>query len=104
MFFDTDEISLQISSVIMPSWESVDRKSGVRPFHAISYRIQGDAEFICKNETTRVASGDVIFVPAGCEYSLRAEKEQLVVVHFSSSSELPKKIRHFKPKDANYFE
>lgn len=104
MFFRSSDISLKNISVYNLQWKKVNRKSYPRPFHAISYRIKGNAEFIFDNGCIHVNAGDILFVPQGFKYTLRATDEELFVIHFSSDSALPDTIKKITPENKMYFE
>lgn len=104
MFLDLNDFNFEFLSILNPSWENNNGDSGIRPYHALSYRIIGDAEFKHSSKTTVVGSGDLAFVPAFCEYTLQAQKENLFVIHFRSDDNLPKMIRTFHPKTPQYYE
>ncbi len=104
MFFKSKNISLDIISVLSLKWESQNAKSGLRPFHALSYRIKGDTKFITKENELCVESNELTFVPANLQYTMQASNENLIVIHFLSDSVLPNKIKKFSPKNPAYFE
>lgn len=104
MFFVSNNISLDIISVIDLEWENQNAKSGLRPFHALSYRIKGDADFITDKKDISVGSNELVFVPANLQYTMRASNEKLIVIHFLSDSVLPNEIKKISPKNSAYFE
>ncbi len=104
MFFKTSDITLYIASVLKLSWEERNENSDLRPYHAISYRIKGDAQFVHESGSTFAKTGDIVFVPARYNYTLKASGEKLIVVHFSSNSNLPGSIHCMTPENASYFE
>lgn len=104
MFFDSNDISLKITTVLNLEWENTNKESAIRNFHALSYRIKGNGTFNHNNGSTTVKSGDIVFVPAFYKYSLASEDEQLIVIHFNSSDNLPDTIKRFRPNNAKYFE
>ena len=104
MFFKSKNISLDIISVLSLEWESQNAKSGLRPFHALSYRTKGDAKFITEENELYVGSNELTFVPANLEYSMVASNENLIVIHFLSDNVLPNKIIKFSPNNPAYFE
>ena len=104
MFFDLNNFNLEFISILNPSWESNNGASGICPYHALSYRVIGDAEFTHVNGVTHVASGDLIFVPAFYEYTMQAQTENLYVIHFHSNDPLPQNIKTFRSKTPQYFE
>lgn len=104
MFFELDTLNFELISVLNPTWKSNNGPSGIRPYHALSYRITGDAEFTHANGDTHVGNGDIIFVPALYEYTMQAKEENLFVIHFQSDEALPKNMKTFRSKTPQYFE
>ncbi len=104
MFFCTDNMSFKITTVLELGWESRNDRSGIRPHHALSYRIKGNTEFIHNNDRTRVKTGEIAFVPAFYEYTQLSSEENLIVIHFLSDDKFPKTIKYFRPENPGYFE
>lgn len=104
MFFGLNNFNFEFISILNPSWESNNGASGIRPYHALSYRVTGDAEFTHSNGVTHVASGELIFVPSCYEYTMHAQAEILYVIHFQSNDPLPQNIKTFHSKAPQYFE
>ena len=69
----------------------------------MSFRINGEAEFIYGKGSTIVKSKDMIFVPKGIDYTLKTKEEELIVVHLTCESDLPQEIRKFTTAP-HYFE
>ena len=104
MFFPTNDIDFKILSVLDLNWEHSKGESGVRPYHALSFRVTGNAEFKHNTGITKVSGGDMIFVPSYFKYSLDAQNEQLYVVHFVSDDMLHDHIATFHAENPSYFE
>lgn len=104
MFFDLNNINFELISILNLTWESTTGSSGIRPYHALSYRVTGNAEFTHANGITVVGNGDLIFVPAFYEYTLQAHTENLFVIHFQSNNPLPERIKTFHSKAPQYLE
>lgn len=103
MFFQTDDLSLTILSVLEIDTENNSGSSTDRPYHALSFRIDSNATFLHAGETTVAKTGDILFVPQHYKYTLKTDREHLIVVHFSSEADLPKRIKKFTPADQGYF-
>lgn len=103
MFFSEENLSLKLLSVIAPDWHRRDDNSGLRTFHALSYRIEGNAEFNYKDKSLTVNSGEIAFVPAYLNYNLKCGRERLIVIHFETKDKLSQEITAFKPKSPAYF-
>lgn len=106
MFFNTNSISFEVLSVLSLGWDKRNDKSGSRTYHALSYRINGDAKFIHEDLRVSAKTGDIVYVPPDYEYTLKVNtlEENLIVVHFISDSDLPKKIKCFHTENHSYFE
>lgn len=103
MFFETENININILSTHELNWQAKSEYSDTRPFHALSFRIVGDAKFIHNKDITPATTGDILFVPAYCDYRLDCENEHLIVIHFQTDAKLPNQIRRFTPENPAYF-
>lgn len=103
MFFNTNDFDVKIISLLELNWEKTNKSSGVRPFHALSFRLNGDAVFYHHTTKTIVKSGDIVFVPAHYPYTLTSGKEHLFVIHFITDTPLPNTITSFSPQNFPYF-
>lgn len=97
MFFNTADFSVDAIEAYKLSWPSQDAVSPLRPFHALSLRVRGNARFIHGETAVAVRSGDIVFVPAYYRYRLVAGQEELFVLHFCSEAPLPQQIVRFSP-------
>lgn len=103
MFSKLNDINFEFLSVLNLNWSSSNGASGIRPYHSLSFRIKGCADFIHQNGTTHVESGDLIIVPAFYEYTLKAKEEVLIVLHFHTNVKLPENIEVFHSENIQYF-
>lgn len=104
MFFDVNNMNFDILSVLSLNWDYRNEKSGERPYHALSYRIHGNADFIHEKGITHTETGEIIFVPAFFEYFQQAKDEKLVVIHLDSITPIAKDIKIFRPRNPQYFQ
>ena len=104
MFFEQSAFSAHLLTVLDLEWESQNRSSGTRPYHALSCRTNGSSSFITDDGTVEVKKGEVTFVPAGLVYTHKSGHEQLMVIHFTADRPLPHRILTHKPQDTAYFE
>ena len=80
----------RIVSALELEWEPRREHAVARSFHAISFRIKGNAVFEHGKESSTVGAGDVAFVPAGYSYTLdEKSRAHLFVIHFET---VPDKI------------
>ena len=104
MFFRNDVISARLLTVLDLEWESQNLGSGMRPYHALSFRMEGLSTFITEQGSVDVKKGEIAFVPAGLIYNHQSGHEKLIVIHFTADQPLPQEILRFKPQNPAYFE
>ncbi len=104
MFFETNVFSVNSIAVFKLNWGNRYENSDIRPYHALSYRIKGDAKFISAKEIVKARTGDIIFVPAYHPYTLSSGEEQIYVIHFTANKKLPEKIKNFSPESTVFYE
>lgn len=90
---------IKILSVHELQWKKCEkRESSIRRFHALSYRIKGNAEFKTTDRTIHAETGEIAYVPKNISYSMKHGEEHLYVVHFDmDNSKDLKLIEKFKP-------
>ena len=88
----------KILSVLELSWGEDERKTESRPFHALSFRMQGGADFKVCGKTISVPKNSILFVPKGLPYEMKHTREHLYVVHFKTDKEfVDESLFHFIP-------
>ena len=93
MFPDSKTEYYRILSVLELEWDERRERAERRDFHALSFRIKGNAVFEHGKKKDTVGTGDIAFVPKGFDYTLDAKScEHLYVVHFEM---LPEKAEEF---------
>ena len=91
------DFKLKILSVHSFSWGKQQKYAYPRPFHALSLRIDGEADFIHDKETYTVKRNDIIFVPKNYDYIIDSKAaEKLIVIHFDTDVNFSK-IETFSP-------
>lgn len=103
MFFKTNDFDISIQSALELNWKKRNDYSDIRPYNALSIRVNGDAVFEHENGQTRAKSGDIVFVPSFFNYKLISGNERLYVIHFLSEKTLCDSIKCFSPKNTAYF-
>ena len=98
--FANELANVKILTALELHWNSNIRNSEIRPFHALSFRLRGDATFINKDKRICASSNDVVFVPKGMQYTLDHGSEHLYVVHFDTDTPLPNEITVIHPHNA----
>ncbi|MGN0177860.1 MAG: AraC family transcriptional regulator [Monoglobaceae bacterium] len=97
---------IKILSVHELQWKRCEKRdSSVRRFHALSYRIKGNAVFKTEHRTIHTRTGEIAYVPKGVSYSMEHDEEHLYVVHFDmDNSEDLKNIEKFSPSNNIIFQ
>ena len=104
MFFKSANIDIKILSVIQMGWQRVNARAGARPFHTLSFRLEGGATFFSEDKQLLTAQQDeIVFVPAEYDFSKQAGKGKILAIHFTSESDLPQEILRFSPLNPGYF-
>jgi AraC-like DNA-binding protein len=104
VFFGTSNVEAKILTVIQMGWQRVNARAGFRPFHTLSYRLVGDARFFSEErELMEVREGEIVFIPAGFDFTKQAGEGRIVAVHFVSDSELPTEMLRFSPENSSHF-
>lgn len=104
MFFDTNNISADLISVIELQWEKVNDRAGKRPFHTLSFRMVGGATFLLdEQESLYVDESEIVYVPENYDFQKQAEHGKIIAIHFTSNSVMPEKMLKFKPRNPNFF-
>ena len=104
MLFEKMDFSFEILTILELTWQKRYASSGIRSYHALSFRIQGNSTFLYNTKKIEAKTGEVIFVPAYCEYTQIAENEKVIVVHFSSNFDFSTEITKFHTDNPQYFE
>lgn len=100
-----DEISnFRIISVLELSWDEVDAPAIPRPYHALSFRIKGDATFTVAQKKITANKNDLIFVPQDLGYTLSAKNEHLFCIHFLAENINSDEIFSFSPSNSIIFD
>ena len=84
MFFEKFTPNIKILSVLKLSWNESNDYAKPRKFHAISFRIKGNANYVLEGQNLSVTNGDLLFVPQNVGYHIESKHEELYVIHFKS--------------------
>ncbi len=102
--FDEGLKNVEILAVLELSWHDVDQKALPRPYHALSFRIKGDNEFITANETIGAVTNDIVFVPKGVGFHQKAGDEKLYCIHFLADGADADRIVKFSASNGVLFQ
>ena len=100
MFFEREGISFNILDVVELAQRNVNIQNKGRNFNALSLRLSSDAIIRTKNEEIRMSDNTVSYVPARLAYSREATKDEMIVVHFETSSYHTKNIEFFQSEES----
>lgn len=103
MFFDTSDFVAEKIEVFHLKRAPYRKASDVRPFHAISFRVYGNAKYETTDKTICAEKGDLLFVPAYVTYTKDTQAESFYVVHFTAKEHIGDKLRHLSPKNPKLF-
>lgn len=82
MLFDMDSVSVKLLDVLYWQDEQTEAKNTYRRFHALSLRLQSDAQFEHNGQVLQMHDRDLIFAPKGCSYVRRCGVDKMIVFHF----------------------
>lgn len=84
MFFEQDDINLQVISVYKFNFENSKGFCEGKNHYMLSLRVEAKdmTEFEFRNQTYHLEKNDLIFIPPNSPYTRRTKKEELIVFHF----------------------
>ncbi len=95
-----EKITYKIISVLKLSWDKGSAVAKERPYHALSIRLDGDAEFLNEEDRLTVGCGDIVYVPSGVGYRITAkERETVIAVHFEMLDKHLNRLELFHPNN-----
>ncbi|MBQ2942423.1 MAG: helix-turn-helix transcriptional regulator [Clostridia bacterium] len=104
MFFKTKAINCEPISVFLIERPKCISSGIPRPYHALSFRLEGNSSFKCKDTYMHAKSKDIVFAPAYLQYELNCEEEVLYIVHFNSDTPLSDDLLIFTPSFPHQYE
>ncbi len=78
---------VKILSVLELAWEKNDLFVPARPYHSLSFRMQGGAYFADGERSAEVDEGGILYMPEGVGYDLKTEANRLYAVNFEADFE-----------------
>ncbi len=83
--FATQLFSFKILSVLKLTWNKHYKYAFPRAFHALSFRVKGNAEFIHESKKFIANENSLLFMPKDYDYIIDAKQnEEVIVIHFDS--------------------
>lgn len=96
--------NIKIDSALSFDWNKNSTYARARKYDALSFRIKGDAFYQHGDENYTVQKHDILFVPAHYDYTLTANKEEVVyVIHFFIENSNFDKLHIFRPLNPDVF-
>lgn len=95
MFFQNLECNLKILTVQKLSWSNYDSHTGPRKYHALAFRVKGNAHIECSGKKYDIYNKDTLFIPHHLGYHITAKDEELYVIHFTCPINGHEEIIHF---------
>ncbi|MBQ8849910.1 MAG: helix-turn-helix transcriptional regulator [Clostridia bacterium] len=99
MFFEKDILAFNILDVIELKQKNISMFNSGRNYNALSFRSRADTLLRTEKEEHHVGTNYVSFVPARLDYSRISSIDELIVVHFDTTSRISRSIECFEAKD-----
>lgn len=94
----------KIYSVLELGWEQKTAHASPRPFHALSIRLEGGADFTVGDGVYHTKRNDILFMPKNCAYTLSSHRdERIICVHFDTDDCIPPLPEVFSPLYSDIF-
>lgn len=104
MFLNIEDFSFQLMTVLDITRGKGGGNSGIRPYHAISFRCSGKAIFSAGSDTATAGPGDFLYIPANYPYHIESTtEEKLFVIHFQTECKMPNYFCSFKACHPNIY-
>ena len=87
MKFLENDFSVKIISILLLDWDSNNVTVPKRNYNAISFRLNGSAEFSNGQKTQTANDNAIVFMPEGVGYHLKSDYEKIIVIHFELEGE-----------------
>jgi len=103
VFFGTDDFSAENIEAFKLMRNPYRKAATERVFHALSFRLRGQAKYEDGNNNFITKTGDILFAPAYVKYVKDTEAELFYVIHFRSSQDLGNQLLHMTPENPEEF-
>ena len=81
-----ENIDIKIKEVQHFSWDKLSVHVSARPYHALAFRLCGSASFSHKDEQLNTTTGNVLYMPANCDYhATYTDRNEILAIHFESN-------------------
>lgn len=99
MHFCHEDFSVRLLSVLQLSWDEHIAHIEPRPYRGLTFRLQGDANFILPDKWLKAGDKDIVYAPEQPDYDIVAGKEKVIVIHFLEHSSRPTEFMVRTPDD-----
>ena len=103
VFFESESFSFNILEVLRLSQKNVNVTSRGRNFCALSFRFRADTDIIVGEERIHLCAGSVCFFPSRLDYTRVSALDELIVIHFETSSYTKRAVEFFTPCDPSVY-
>lgn len=103
MFFEKEMLSFNILDVLELKQKNVNISNGGRNFNALSFRYLSDTHIRAGEKEYYMPTGAVSYVPARLDYNRIATVDELIVIHFDTTSYHTQNIEFFISENPNVF-
>lgn len=97
MFFEQEILCFNILDVFRLNQKNVSMSNTGRNFGALSFRFHADTVLKTKTEEYHVGDNFISYIPARLDYSRTATTDELIVIHFDTTTYHTNSIECFKP-------
>ncbi len=83
MLFDHDNLSFDLLDVLEFDDTDTVSRTKERSFCALSLRMEGDSDILCRGRTVTMRDRDLAFFPANLAYLRKTRRDRMIVFHFT---------------------
>ena len=98
MFFEEDLLTFHILDVLELKQQNVNMLNSGRNFNALSFRFRSDAVLLTKTKTYSMKDNYVSYFPARLDYTRVAKEDEMIVVHFDTTTYHTQCIEFFEAR------
>ena len=96
MFFENENFLFNLLDVVYLDQDAVNSYNCGRNFNALSFRFRADTILSTEKQECRMGDNFVSYVPARLNYSRISTCEELIAIHFETTTYNTKQIEYFK--------
>ena len=85
--FYNDDLQIEIIDVFHINRTKNKYHTPKRPFHILSKRISGYTDMIFEDESYRITTNNLLYIPSNVEYTRQSyDDEEIIAIHFNISN------------------